>query len=107
MQQVMLYVDGFNLYYGLRARCWRRYYWLDLRHLSVNLLRSGQELVAVRYFTARVSPEPGDPDKPARQNTYLEALATLPDLHIHTGTTWPRRNAAQRAGQFGTPMKRR
>ena len=85
MQRVMVYVDGFNLYYGLRARGWRRYYWLDLRRLSVNLLRTGQELIGVRYFTARVSLEPGDPDKPARQNTYLEALATLPDLHIHYG----------------------
>ena len=85
MQRVTVYVDGFNLYYGLRARGWRRYYWLDLRRLAVKLLRSGQDLVAVRYFTARVSPEPGDPDKSVRQNAYLEALATLPDLYIHYG----------------------
>ena len=45
----------------------------------------GQVLVAVRYFTARVLPEPDDPHKPTRQNTYLEALATLPDLSIHYG----------------------
>ena len=85
MQRVMVYVDGFNLYYGLRARGWWRYYWLDLHRLSVNLLQTGQELMGVRYFTARVSPEPGDSDKPARQNAYLETLATLPDLHIHYG----------------------
>ena len=40
---------------------------------------------AVRYFTARVEHEPGDPGKQARQNTYLEALATLPAMHIHYG----------------------
>ena len=34
---------------------------------------------------ARVSSEPNDPDKPKRQSTYLEALATLPHLHIHEG----------------------
>ena len=30
MERVSVYVDGFNLYYGLRSRGWRRYYWLDL-----------------------------------------------------------------------------
>lgn len=85
MERVVVYVDGFNLYYGLRSRGWRRYYWLDLRRLSENLLRPQQELSAVRYFTARVSPETGDQDKPVRQNVYLEALATLPNLEIYYG----------------------
>lgn len=85
MERVVVYVDGFNLYYGLRSKGWRRYYWLDLRSLSKNLLRPQQELSAVRYFTARVSPEPGDQDKPVRQNVYLEALATLTNLQIHYG----------------------
>ena len=85
MQRVVVYIDGFNLYYGLRARGWQRYYWLDLYRLSDNLLRPGQRLMAVRYFTARVSPQSRDPDKPVRQSTYLEALDTLPDLCIHYG----------------------
>ena len=85
MERVRMYVDGFNLFYGLRARGWRRYYWLDLRRLAENLLRPGQQLDAVRYFTARVEYDPADPGKLSRQNTYLEALSTLPDLHIHYG----------------------
>ena len=84
-RRVAVYVDGFNLYYGLRSKGWRRYYWLDLRGLSEQLLRPGQRLVMVRYFTAGVFAEPHDPDKPVRQNTYLEALGTLPDLHVHKG----------------------
>lgn len=84
-QRVAAYVDGFNLYYGLRAKGWRRYYWLDLVRLAENLLRPGQQLAAVRYFTAGVFAEAGDPDKPLRQNTYLDALATLPALRIHMG----------------------
>ena len=44
-----------NLYHGLKSKGWRRYYWLDLRRLVENLLRPGQRLVMVRYFTARVS----------------------------------------------------
>lgn len=85
MRRVRMYVDGFNLFYGLRAKGWSRYYWLDLRRLAENLLRPGQRLEAVRYFTARIEPDPTDFGKQSRQNTYLEALATLPDLYIHYG----------------------
>ena len=85
MERVAVYIDGFNMYYGLRDAGWRRYYWLDFRRLSEKLLRFDQRLVRVSYFTARVSSTPGDPDKPKRQGTYLEALATLSDLHIYEG----------------------
>ena len=85
MQRVIMYVDGFNLFYGLRAKGWRRYYWLDLRRLAENLLRPGQQLEAVRYFTARIEADPRDPGNQRRQNAYLEALATIPDIHIHYG----------------------
>ena len=90
MNRIVVYIDGFNLYYGLRSKGWRRYYWLDLCRLSQNLLRAKQRLVMVRYFTAGVLPEPGDPDKPTRQNAYLEALATLPDLRAHYGYHVPK-----------------
>lgn len=85
MQRVMVYVDGFNLYFGLKSKGWKRYCWLDLRRLSENLLQADQALAGVRYFTARISARPGNPDKPKRQATFLEALETLPDLHIHYG----------------------
>lgn len=84
-RRVAVYVDGFNLYYGLRSKGWHRYYWLDLRRLSEHFLRTGQRLVLVQYFTAGVFAEPNDPGKPVRQNTYLEALETLPNLRIHKG----------------------
>ena len=84
-QRVAVYVDGFNLFYGLRSKGWRRYYWLDVHRLAENLLRPGQTLAAVRYFTARVFHDPRDPGKQERQGTYLDALATLPYLDIHYG----------------------
>ena len=90
IQRVAVYIDGFNLYYGLRSKGWRRYYWLDLRRISESLLRPGQELAVVRYFTTRVSPEPHDPGRAVRQNTFLEALETLRDLHIHFGKYIPK-----------------
>lgn len=89
-QRVAVYVDGFNLYYGLKSKGWRRYYWLDLRRMAEKLLRPDQELALVRYFTARISPVPQDPGKAVRQNTFLEALSTLQDLHIHYGKYMPK-----------------
>ncbi len=71
--KAITYIDGFNLYYGMKAGGLRRYYWLDLRMLSFQLLKPPQQLVEVKYFTARVS----DPaDKRKRQSDYLEALRT-------------------------------
>ena len=98
LQRVAAYIDGFNLYYGLRSKGWRRYYWLDLHRLMDRLLRPGQQLVSVRYFTTRVVPEPGGRDKAKRQNTYLEALETLPDLTIHFGYFLPKERICHRCG---------
>lgn len=88
--RVMAYIDGFNLYYGMRSKGWRRYYWLDLVRLSDRLLRPDQILAGVRYFTARVIPDADSVDKARRQNTYLEAITTLPGLVIHYGYYLPK-----------------
>jgi len=74
MQRVISYVDGFNLYFGLRDSGLRRHLWLDLLKLSENLLKSGQVLVQVKYFTSHIS---GPHSKRRRQLAYLEALGTL------------------------------
>ena len=80
--RVIVYVDGFNLYYGIRGTPHR---WLDLRAMSSALLRPTDQLVHVKYFTARVRSTPSDPNAPLRQQVYLRALRTLPDLSIHFG----------------------
>ncbi|MCE2405182.1 MAG: NYN domain-containing protein [Dehalococcoidia bacterium] len=98
VQRVAAYIDGFNLYYGLKSKGWRRYYWLDPRRMLENLLQSDQELMMVRYFTARISAEPQNPGKPVRQNTFLEALLTLPDLHIHYGKYTPKGHTCPSCG---------
>lgn len=72
--RVGIYVDGFNLYYGLRSLRKRRYLWLDLPSLAHRLLRPGQTLAGVRYFSAHVR---GEPAALLRQKTYLAALETL------------------------------
>ena len=98
MQRVSVYVDGFNLYYGLKSKGWRRYYWLDLRRLSKNLLRPGQRLARVRYFTAKIAPRDDDLDRQVRQDIYLQALTTLPDLHIHYGHFLPKNKTCAQCG---------
>lgn len=71
MLRVAAYVDGFNLYFGLKALRGRRYLWLDVQALTGSLLRPGQSLTQVTYFTARVRNDPGGEQ---RQADYLDAL---------------------------------
>ena len=77
-----MYVDAFNLYY--RALKGTPYKWLDIRKLCEYLLPRHQ-IDVVKYFTARVSARPGDPDQPTRQQAFLRALATLPSFEIFYG----------------------
>ncbi len=97
-RRVAVYVDGLNLYYGLRSQGWRRYYWLDLRRLAERLLRSDQSLALIRYFTARFRPPVGDPEQYFRQDTYLKALETLPDLTIQYGHHLPKIETCRQCG---------
>lgn len=85
MSRVMVYVDGFNLYFGLRSKGWRKYYWLDLHVLAQALLKDGQTLVGVHYFTSRIRANGHNALDMQRQTAYLEALDTLPCLRTHFG----------------------
>jgi len=82
MKRVITYIDGFNLYFGLRAKGWKRFYWLNLRQVALYLLRPYQTLAVTKYFTSIVT---APPDKNRRQATFLEALGTLPDFSIYYG----------------------
>jgi uncharacterized LabA/DUF88 family protein len=78
-----VYVDGFNLYYGAVKDT--PYKWLNIRRLC-ELLLPAYTIARIKYFTARVSARKDDPDKPTRQQIYLRALRTLPDLEIVYGS---------------------
>lgn len=81
--RVRVYIDGFNLYY--RALRGTPYKWLNPVTLARSLLAEDDEVDLARYFTARVSARSGDPDAPRRQQIYLSALATIPNLKVHYG----------------------
>lgn len=74
MERVVAYVDGFNLYFGLRESGWRKYYWLDLPALAGAVLKPGQLLARTHYFTTRIRDNNHNSPDRQRQNTYLEAI---------------------------------
>ena len=77
-----VYVDGFNLYYGcLRGTPYR---WLNLADLCGRLFPA-YSINRIRYFTALVNERAGDPQQPQRQQTYIRALETIPNLSVHYG----------------------
>jgi uncharacterized LabA/DUF88 family protein len=82
MKRVISYIDGFNLYYGLRSKNWKWFYWLNIQEMAKHLLKPTQVLVTTKYFTTIVN-QPAD--KHRRQAVFLEALQTLSDLEIYYG----------------------
>lgn len=77
-----VYIDGFNLYYGAVKNT--PYKWLDLHRMGA-LLLPGHQITKIKYFSARVTARVDDPYKPTRQQIYLRALKTLPNLEIILG----------------------
>jgi hypothetical protein len=88
------YVDGFNLYHGMHSRFGRKWLWLDVEALVLNLSLTSDELTLVRYFTAGIR---DDRAGAARQTRYLNGLmAHCTCLKIHLG----RYQARQRRCRF-------
>ena len=94
-----VYVDAFNLYYG----CLRKtpYRWLNLAELCAKILPKNQ-IHRIRYFTALVTPRPSDPQQRNRQEIYLRALRTIPNLTVHTGRYLASKVRMMRADGSGT-----
>ncbi len=83
MKNYIIYVDGFNLYYGIKDT---KYKWLDLKALMESFNFEDCKISKIRYFTAKVTPNERDPDVAERQNIYLRALRTIPEIEIHFGS---------------------
>lgn len=77
-----LYVDGFNLYFSAVKGTPLK--WLNIRKLAGTLFPRN-EIVAVRYFTAKVNPTPDNPHQLDRQLIYWRALQTVPDTLVIEG----------------------
>jgi hypothetical protein len=88
-ERVFAYIDGFNLYFGLKSQNLRHLYWLNVPGAIRRLLERREQLEVTKYFTSRVS---GPPGKVQRQNDYIDALASLPNVRLYFGSyqTHPR-----------------
>jgi len=75
--QAIVYIDGFNLYYGTLAQS--AYRWLDL-DLLARRLRPSDQIQKVRYFTAMVN----GPTR-VNQEAYLRALSTRNSVEVIKG----------------------
>jgi uncharacterized LabA/DUF88 family protein len=75
--RVIVYVDGFNLYYGAVKNT--RYKWLNLQRFF-ELVRPHDNLIQIHYFSALVT----GPNLP-NQEAYLRALAALPKVNVVLG----------------------
>jgi NYN domain-containing protein len=64
------YIDGFNLYFGMKNKYGRRHLWLDVVEL-IRQIRPKDQIAHVRYFTAIVKNEPAAAEN---QLKYIEAM---------------------------------
>lgn len=83
MKRTYVYVDGFNLYYGAVKNT--PYKWLDLKSLFQSILSPDNKIEKIKYYSARVS-DKISPGASGRQQVYVKALQTIPELEIHWGS---------------------
>ena len=76
MKKVSFYIDGFNVYYSLALKKYRKYKWLNYMELGKRIIPHipGDTLQKVHYFSAYTLPDPNDPDKVNRHRKYIKAL---------------------------------
>jgi uncharacterized LabA/DUF88 family protein len=82
--RTIVYVDGFNLYFRLLEKR-PPLKWLNVKTLAEKLLNPTNVIIGVKYYTARVSGRI-DPAAPARQQIYLDALGTVPEISVYMGS---------------------
>ncbi len=72
MRRVIVYIDGFNLYHAIDAlhKPWLK--WVDLNAIGLSLLRQGEILKTVKYFSAYAT---WMPQRYARHRDYVSAIA--------------------------------
>jgi uncharacterized LabA/DUF88 family protein len=82
MAKVIVYIDGFNLYFGMNEKFGKQYLWLDLECLAKSFLLPGEPLIKVKYFTALIS---NNPAKEQRQQTFIQALQAATSCEFYYG----------------------
>ena len=84
MKKTLVYIDGYNLYYGLLKGS-PSSKWLNLRALASAMFKEKHEILSIKYFTARARTYPHDTAAEERQKIYLQALAAFGGVEIIEG----------------------
>jgi hypothetical protein len=89
MRRVIVYIDGFNLYHAIDHLRLPHLKWLDLQALAESLVREGEAVKAVKYFSAFATWLSGNY---ARHRDYVDAnLARGVIAHMAQFKRKPRR----------------
>ena len=80
--RAIIYVDGFNLYYGCLKKS--AYKWLNLEKLGQLLLGKNYEISKIKYFTAKAIDYKHN-GVTTRQAYYLKALQTITKIEVIYG----------------------
>jgi len=78
-----IYIDGFNCYFRV-FRHRPEWKWFNIQSFYENL-RSNEEVVGIKYFTAIVHPKIAFSDMRDRQMLYINAIKTLPKVTVILG----------------------
>ena len=103
MKNYIIYVDGFNLYHSIKKT---KYKWLDLKALIQSFSFKDCKISKIRHFTAKVIPNDSNPGVRQRQDVYLRALRTIPEIEIHFGS-FKRRSVKGELLEKGNPSYRK
>ncbi len=76
-REATVYIDGFNLYYGMLRPLDLK--WVDLQR-AFEILRPDDDLQWIHYFTARPNGDSGE-----RHDAYVNALRSCPKVRVHMG----------------------
>ena len=90
--RIIAYIDGFNLYRGMRAARMQHLLWLDLYKLIRRISPKNSQVVGVKYFTARMLNLKDETDPQyaegeasrKRQTEYIDALKST-DIQVFEG----------------------
>ena len=79
MPRLCCYVDGLNLYHAIDELNRPHLMWVDLAALARTMLRPGEEMASVTYFSAIATWLPGPY---ARHRQYVAALCSVVSTYL-------------------------
>jgi uncharacterized LabA/DUF88 family protein len=100
-ERVIVYIDGFNLYFGMREANLDHCRWLNVEKMVRKLLQPHQDSIEIKYFTSRVS---NNPEKQKRQSTYIDALESI-GVKVYYGNYQDGTEECQRCGHIWRTAK--